>query len=232
MVYALIYGYSMRGQGCFYGSLSFICEVCGISRSTAINILKRLTDSGLISKSESLYNGVKYVTYKASPKIGRVVQKLDGGSVKSTRGVVQKLDGGSVNFAPNNKDIYINKNNKEDNIYISSPFNFKTSLLKIGVSDEVASAWMQVRKTKRATNTEIAFRKIEEEIRKSGMSADECIRKAVENSWSGFRAEWCQEQSKKQNGKESVFEHNLKVVDRMFGTNLHEQNYGGKGGAL
>ena len=28
--------------------------------------------------------------------------------------------------------------------------------------------------------------------------------------------------------KESVFEHNLRVVDEMFGTNLHEQNYGNK----
>jgi hypothetical protein len=27
---------------------------------------------------------------------------------------------------------------------------------------------------------------------------------------------------------ESVFEHNLKVMDQMYGTNLHEQAYGGQ----
>ena len=33
---------------------------------------------------------------------------------------------------------------------------------------------------------------------------------------------------RKREKKESVFEHNLKVVDAMFGTTYHEQAYGGK----
>jgi DNA-binding MarR family transcriptional regulator len=35
-------------------------------------------------------------------------------------------------------------------------------------------------------------------------------------------------QRKRETRQESVFEHNLKVMDQMFGTNLHEQAYGGK----
>lgn len=37
-------------------------------------------------------------------------------------------------------------------------------------------------------------------------------------------------QRKREARKESVLEHNLKVMDQMFGTNLHEQAYGNKGG--
>ena len=35
-------------------------------------------------------------------------------------------------------------------------------------------------------------------------------------------------QRKRESRKESVFEHNLKVMDQMFGTNLHQQSYGQK----
>ena len=35
-------------------------------------------------------------------------------------------------------------------------------------------------------------------------------------------------QRKRATHKESVFEHNLKVMDQMFGTNMHEQAYGKK----
>ena len=37
-------------------------------------------------------------------------------------------------------------------------------------------------------------------------------------------------QRKRSTRQESVLEHNLKVMDQMFGTNLHEQAYGNKGG--
>ena len=33
---------------------------------------------------------------------------------------------------------------------------------------------------------------------------------------------------KRESRKESTFEHNLKVMDQMFGTNLHQQAYGQK----
>lgn len=95
LVYAVIYGYSQEGQGCFYGSLSHLCDICGIaSRQTAISTIKRLMDKGLINKTETIHKGVKYVSYTASknwtgsPKIGQ---------------------GGSPKIGHNNKEyIYIN----------------------------------------------------------------------------------------------------------------------------
>lgn len=69
-------------------------------------------------------------------------------------------------------------------------FNFKQALIDLGVSEQIAADYMAVRKLKRAANTETAFNRIKSEIEKSGASADDCIRLAVERSWQGFKAEW------------------------------------------
>lgn len=89
-----------------------------------------------------------------------------------------------------NREVKRNKENNNNPSIISPLFNFRGALIALGVTKEVADAWMQVRKTKKAVNTEIAFRSVQREIEKAGRPADECIRIAVERSWSGFRADW------------------------------------------
>lgn len=69
-------------------------------------------------------------------------------------------------------------------------FNFKSSLLALGISKSVVDDWLKVRKAKKATNSETAFIAIEKEIIASGRSPDECITEAVARSWAGFKAEW------------------------------------------
>lgn len=210
IVYAFINGYSQEGQGCYFGSLAHLQEVCGIaSRQTAIDILKSLVAKGLINKTENCFNGIRYISY-------------------SIRQGVQKMDNPCPIIGHNNKDINIdiNKNTIEDR------FNFKKSLLEIGVQEDVADAWLQVRKNKRATNTEIAFKKVYQEISKSGMTANDCITIAVENSWQGFKAEWVTAKKASRSTtstRESVLEHNLKAMDQMYGTDMHQQVYGGNG---
>lgn len=101
---------------------------------------------------------------------------------KPTSGKVATIS--NTNISSINKSNNINNNNKY------TRFDFFAALKQIGVSDEVARAWMQVRKTKRATNTKIAFDRIKSEIEKAGRPADDCIRYAVEKSWQGFNATW------------------------------------------
>ena len=60
-----------------------------------------------------------------------------------------------------------------------SPFTFKKALIKLGVSEEIAEAWVEVRKAKKAVNTEVAFNRIKAEIEKSGLSPNEAIKIAV-----------------------------------------------------
>ena len=84
----------------------------------------------------------------------------------------------------------VNKNKVSKDISPSPSFDFLKSLKALGVSDQLARDWMAVRKTKRATNTRTAFDRIKAEFDKSGHPAEDCVRLAVENSWSGFKAGW------------------------------------------
>lgn len=86
---------------------------------------------------------------------------------------------------------------------IVKSFDFRRSLHDLGVSKEVADGFMQVRKVKKATNTSIAFNRIANEIKKSGLPAEDCIKIAVEKSWKGFEAEWIIN-SNSQNGKSTA----------------------------
>ena len=209
MVFALINGFSQDGQGCFYGSLNYICETCGISRRTAIYILNDLVERGFLLKEETIQNGVK-----------RVLYQVNRGSAEIAP-VVQKLHRGSAEIAPNNIKDNISPTeiiNKEKDVR----FDFKKSLLEIGVSPQVAEDWLKVRKEKKAANTETAFKRIQKEIELSGLSADECITIAVERSWQGFKAEWVsnyQRQSpQRPTGRRavSVLENNKMVAEELL----------------
>lgn len=85
-------------------------------------------------------------------------------------------------------DIVLSKDNYKKNI--NKGFDFKKSLIKLGITEQIVTDWLIVRKTKKASNTETAFNKIKREIEKSKISANECIRIAAEKNWIGFESDW------------------------------------------
>ena len=208
IVFAVINGFSQNGNGSFHGSLAALQEMCGIaSRQTITDILKSLVDKGFINKTEVTLNGVKNISYSVCPKNGQGVQKMDMD--------VQKLDRG----CPKNGHIYINDINispTEINNNKGKRFDFKNSLIEIGVFPEVAEDWMQVRKAAKATNTETAFNRIKHEIEKSGLSANECITIAVSRSWRGFQADWVANMRQRPAGRVSVLDNNRMVAEELM----------------
>lgn len=209
MVYALIHGFSQRGHGCFYGSIPYICETCGISRRTAIYILGDLVEKGFLLKTETIQNGIKRVMYQVAE-----------GSAKFAP-VVQELHGGSAEIAPNN--IIDNSSKKNNNISIGNgKFDFYKALLEMGVEEQVARDFMEVRKEKKARNTETALKGLQREIARSGMTANECITISVEHSWKGFKVEWLDDRKpaaagRRQQQPETNFQRMLKVGQEIFG---------------
>ena len=101
----------------------------------------------------------------------------------------------SVEQSSTNSTVNVNVN---DNVNVNvikekkEVFNFRKELIALGVKDNIAIDFLKVRKTKRATNTETAFKLIKKQIETSNMSANECIIMAVENSWQTFKNEWAQ----------------------------------------
>lgn len=114
-IYAIIYGFSQDCESEFTGSLQYLCDFTGTSRTTVIKALKSLVEKEFIIKTENNINGVIFNRYKANLQ---VVKKLYGGSKETLQGGSKEtLHGGSKETLHNNKYI----NNKDiDNKYIYS----------------------------------------------------------------------------------------------------------------
>jgi hypothetical protein len=211
-IYAIIYGFSQDGETRFEGSLGYLAFKTKATRDTARNALRKLVDGGLIERTIVNKNGVEFHTYKVRP--------MGGGKIQG--GIEFFKEGGGV-FQPNNKD-----NSKDINISsIKGRFDFLKSLIALGVKEQTARDWMQVRKEKKASNTETAFRKIEQEIAKSGASAEDCIRMSAECSWAGFKAEWMHNRQQKAGTpapkQESAYEHNRRLMRQLLGETMGGQ---------
>lgn len=99
-----------------------------------------------------------------------------------------------------NEDIKQGAVKTEPKKKLKQKFDFKTELINLGVDKKIAEDWLFVRKQKKAANTETAFNAIKKQIEISGLTANDCIKIAVEKSWSGFNAEWVNNQNQNQNG--------------------------------
>lgn len=177
LVYALIHGFSQESQGCFFGSLDYICKACGCTRPTAIDTLKKLCERGLIHKRELLENNVKLCQYSAikggSKEILLPVKNLNWGSKEI-------LPGGSKEILPNNTTTDI------DNKRIVKG-NTPAPLILPFDSDKFRETWEALCEEKEwKKKTQNALRlalkdlgKYEEEF------AIELMEKAIKGGWKG-----------------------------------------------
>lgn len=119
LVFALIHGFSQDGESEFHGSLNYICNWFGITKNSAISILKKLCEMNYISKNEVYKNGVKFCFYKS--KYSDAIKNFDSGAkitppVKKVKhGGAKIVVQGGVKIAPNNT---ININTNKENIDI------------------------------------------------------------------------------------------------------------------
>lgn len=87
-------------------------------------------------------------------------------------------------------------------VSVSPKFVFKSELKKLGVSEEQASEFMQVRKAKKAVNTRNAFDMLIAETQKANLSLEQAIDYCLkrQNPWGAFKAAWyANEQIENQN---------------------------------
>lgn len=86
---------------------------------------------------------------------------------------------------------------KEESITDVMPkkFDFRSSVIGLGVPPNIVDDWLSVRKTKRATNTETAFSMLAREVEKTcslyPMATPEILVKiAVERNWMGIKCDF------------------------------------------
>lgn len=105
LCFSLIYGFSQDEDSEFHGSLAYIASALNTTRQSALHILERLIDKGLIVKKELIIGGVKFCHYVHN--YNSVVESATGCYQNSNTPPV-------VESATHNKDIDID--NIDNNI--------------------------------------------------------------------------------------------------------------------
>lgn len=116
-VFAIIHGFSHSEENEFKGSLQYLCEFTGSSRSTVIRSLLELEEKGIIVKREVYENGVKFNRYKSSVDMAAY---FDMGGVKMTPPPCQNDTTPGVKMTPHN----IVEDNIKDNIEVGKRKRF------------------------------------------------------------------------------------------------------------
>lgn len=130
--YAIIYGFSQDGNCEFTGSARYLAEWLDCSRSTIMEVLKKLVEQGYLTKRDSTQNGVKYCAYAAvrhpvqnPDRVSEPVEKpdriSDGDIREPVRGCTEP---GHNNTRDNIDNKYIDKKeeiNKEEKNAPPSP---------------------------------------------------------------------------------------------------------------
>ena len=138
----------------------------------------------LISVDSREYNkpkigSVKQTQKRNSTKIGNDPKNGTGNEPKI--GVCNEPKNGLGNLP-------IEPNNESNNI--KEKFSFAGELKNLGANEQLISDWLQVRKTKRASNTETALNGFMKQVEKSGLPLNTVLEICVIRSWQGFNIEW------------------------------------------
>jgi len=196
---------------------TMVMEALGIkSYNTYINTLNDIVEFGfiiMIEKSKNQYSANIIALSNFNKALDKALDKaFIKHAIKQSESTVQSID--SIDKQYTKEQInQLTNNHKEVKVFLKSlndkEFNFKSSLLELGIEKQIVSDWLKVRKDKKASNTETSFNKIKNQILKSGLSANECIKIAVEKDWKGFEAEWLINRSK----KELPFDQDIKSMN-------------------
>ena len=189
--------FTAQGKDCFISD-EYVADLVNTSIRNASRMMTNLIDKGYVVRTR--FDGRR-----------RFVASCLGGA-----GTPNLAEQGGQKCRTTYNNI-LNEDDKSSSNNKGKRFDFKQSLIQIGVSPEVAEDWMHVRKTKRAANTETAFNRILHEIQKSGLSANECITIAVSRSWQGFQADWvANQQRQRPTGRMSVLDNNRMVAEELM----------------
>ena len=192
--------FTSKGHEC-YISNEYIAELLGVSMSWASKCLSHLMEVGYVKMVR--FDGRKRYVESA------IQFKADLNN--------SSMQDGTLVQHTNIENKYINNNS----LYIKSSSHFQKPSL-----DEIRQYCIS-RGNK--VDPEQFFNFYESKGWIIGKSPMKDWRAAV-RTWEKREKEIPQRKRSPLSNNESVLEHNLKVMDQMFGTNLHEQAYGNKGG--
>ncbi|ASN69658.1 putative replication protein [uncultured Caudovirales phage] len=169
-------------------SLSQLVGGTGYGRDAVLSGVDKLVEMGVIERKSFANQPAKYVLTDSIFAVGNIdCGKTAGGNI----------DGGVGNNDGTQSEISTHNNNSKTTITKANiyTFDFKKELMKLSGDEKLVEAWLKVRKDKRASNTEYAFKALISEQQKSGLTLNQVLEHCVVNSWKGFKAEWVKNQN-------------------------------------
>lgn len=161
-------------------SVSQLVRGTGYNKDSVLKGCEKLVQMGVIERKSFANQPAKYVLTDS-------IFAVDIFASENIEGGVDILD------SVHSKDSTHNNNSKttitKANIY-KGKFNFANALVSQGVDQKLISEYMEVRKAKKAVNSETAFKSLISEQQKSSLTLNQVIEHCVVNSWKGFKAEW------------------------------------------
>lgn len=109
LLYSLIYGFSQDGSSYFTGTLGYMSEWIGSSKSTVQRTLKSLIDKGFLEKDEVIVGGNSVPRYKALVSTGQNDHPLPkmGTPYPKWNETIPKMGTNNIYNNNNNINIYI-----------------------------------------------------------------------------------------------------------------------------
>lgn len=126
-------------------------------------------------------------------------EQLDNGSKTVSITDQNALNPESFNLNPDSLNPEGNNNSAVGEVDSSTQtkFSFKCALKKNGVPEKDAAEFLQVRKAKKAQNTENAFDALLNEAQKAGITLQQAVEYCLkrQNPWGAFKASWYQNEN-------------------------------------
>jgi hypothetical protein len=91
----------------------------------------------------------------------------------------------SVSDSVSDNDILLEKETK---VYTSQ--HFKNDLIQYGFEKKLVDEWIKVRRGKKMTDSETAFKMFIKEVEKTPIDKNEILMNCVSQSWGGFKSAW------------------------------------------
>ena len=198
IILAVIYGFSQDGDSTFSGSQNYLARKAKCTRRKVAMVLPKLVEMGLVIKIDRDVRGIHLCEYRVSPMFTGCECHSRGGCERDSHNNIE------------------NENINNNSLYKGGGHFQKPSL------DDIRSYCVS-----RSNNVdpEQFFNFYESKGWMVGKTHMRDWRAAV-RTWEKREKET--PQRKRETRRESVFEHNLKVVDQMFGTDYHSKAYGRK----
>jgi len=161
-----------------------------------VYILNEINSNGgeLKTSSIQIANDLKTSRQQARCILDKITAKQPTNNQQITNKTTNKNTLLSIDFIAIYKDLK-KQNNQQNNQQTTSKqpaktFDFKQELINYGFKESLVDDWLKVRKTKKATNTQTAFKSFISEIESRECNINEMLQIAVTYSWSGFKHKW------------------------------------------